>query len=164
MRWLVLGLAIAAAGCDTKTPEEVAAENARAVAEVEAHQKPPPEQIVPDKIGYREIEKFDLFGAGCNFAPDGGGLGAVAIAQSDRGYMVVDRELVRFAADKGSPELPYLARRKYDGMKHSFTLDLDPKSGEQSGMETTDYRGRLTVRDGQDNIVYDARGMVQCGA
>lgn len=164
MRWVVLGLAIVAAGCDEPTPEEIAAENARAVAEVKANQKPPPEQIVPDKIGYREIEKFNLYGAGCNFAPDGGGMGAVAIAQGERGYMVYQGELMRFAADKGSPELPYQARRKYDGTKHSFTLDLDQKSGEQSGMETTDYRGTLAVRDGSDNVVYEAKGIVQCGA
>lgn len=163
MRWTICGLAVALAACGP-TPEEQAAADARAVAEVEATQEAPAEPLVLDPIRYREIEKYDLFGAGCSFVPDGGGLGAVAIAMADEGYLIRKGELLRFAADKGSPELPYLARREYDGLEYSFTLDLDEESVQKSGMETSDYRGSLTVRDGNENVVYRASGLTQCGA
>ncbi len=134
------------------------------MAEVEANQKPPPERLALDPIRYREIEKFGLYGAGCSFAPNGGGLGAVALAMADKGYFLREGELHTLAADMGSAELPYLARRKYDGLEFSFTLDLEGAEGQQSGYETTDYRGELTIRDSSDNVVYNATGPVQCGA
>ena len=163
MRWIAVGLALAVVACGP-TPEEQAAADARDVAEVKANQDAPAEQLVLDPIRYREIEKFELYGAGCSFVPDGGGLGAVAIAMADEGYAIRNGELLRFAADKGSAELPYLARREYDGLEYSFTLDLDEASGEKTGMETSDYRGILTVRDSSDAVVYRAEGLTQCGA
>ena len=72
--------------------------------------------------------------------------------------------MLTLAADKGSAELPYLARSKYTGREYAFTLDLDEASGKQSGEETSDYRGTLTVVDGSDRTVYAAKGVVQCGA
>ena len=165
MRW-ILGVAVLAlAACnDEPTPQEKAAEDARAIAEVEANQEAPPEALSPSPIRYAEIEKYGLYGAGCSFAPEGGGLGAVALAMGDKGYMMRESELLIFAPDMGSDELPYLARRKYDGKDHSFTLDLDEGSAKKTGMETTDYKGQLIVRDGKDRVVYQAKGLVQCGA
>ena len=68
-------LALGLAACADEPTEE---ERAAAVAEVEAHQTPPPEQLEPGAIRYREIEEYDLYGAGCSFAPAGGGVAAVA--------------------------------------------------------------------------------------
>lgn len=164
MRWIALALPLALLACDEPSPTEEEAERQQAVAEVKANQKPPPEELVLDPIRYPEIEKYDLFGAGCSFVPDGGGLGAVAIGMADKGYMIRKGELMVFAADMGSAELPYLARRKYDGREFSFSLDLDEAEGTQSGYETTDYRGTLTVRDGTNAVVYKANGLTQCGA
>ena len=164
MRWIIALAPLALAACGEQSAEEKEAERKAAVAEVEANQKPPPEQLTLDPIRYPEIEKYDLFGAGCSFTPDGQGLGTVVLANPDKGYFIRDGELQALAADMGSAELPYLARRKYDGLAYSFTLDLDDGSGEQSGYETTDYRGRLAIRDGADNILYRAEGLVQCGA
>lgn len=161
MRAIAVALSLFVVGCTDPLSE---AEREDAVAEVEANQQPPVEQFEPEPIRYREIEKYDLFGAGCSFAPDGGGLGAVAIAMADEGYIIRDGDLLRFAADAGSRELPYLARSKYTGLEYSFILDLDEAGGEQSGMETTDYRGSLVVRDAGDRVVYEADGLVQCGA
>ena len=66
-------LALGLAACADEPTEE---ERAAAVAEVEAHQTPPPEQLEPGAIRYREIEEYDLYGAGCSFAPAGGGVAA----------------------------------------------------------------------------------------
>ena len=164
MRWFPVLALIALTACDSTTPAEEEAARQADVAEVEANQEPPPEQLVLDPIRYPEIEKHNLYGAGCSFAPDGGGLGAVALAMAEEGYLIRKGELLTLAADKGSKELPYLARRKYDGREYSFTLDLDEAGGEQSGYETTDYRGTLTVRDGSDRVLYRAEGLTQCGA
>lgn len=161
MRRLVLVCALALAACSNELTEE---ERAAAVAEVEANQTPPPEQLELAPIRYREIEQHDLFGAGCSFAPEGGGLSAVALAMADTGHFLRGSELVTMAADKGSRELPYLARRKYDGKAYSMVLDLDEAAGEQSGEETSDYPATLTIRDANDEVVYRKPGMAQCGA
>ncbi|MBX7496030.1 hypothetical protein K3172_09220 [Qipengyuania sp. 6B39] len=161
MRLAIPLLILALAACSSEpTEEEIAAD----VAEVEANQEPPPEQLEPQAIVYADIEKHDLFGAGCNFAPDGDTAGTIAIAMAEQGYMKKDGEILRFAADAGSPELPYLARSKYDGLAYAFRLELDEKSGMPSGDETTDYSGSLTVVDGGGREVYASTGIVQCGA
>ena len=161
MRCAIPLVLLALGGC---TSEPTEAERQAAVAEVKAHQEAPPEMFSPRPIQYPDIEKNNLYGAGCSFAPKGGGLGAIALAMADEGYMKREDEILRFAADKGSEKLPYLAWRKYDGSDHSFTLDLDTDSGKQSGEETSDYTAKFTVRDGKDRILYEADGIAQCGA
>ena len=42
-----------------------------------------------------DIEKYDMFGAGCSFAP-GKGIAAVALLQPERGFMKIDGGVVRF--------------------------------------------------------------------
>ena len=152
---------LALAACSAEPSEE---ERQAAVAEVEANQAPAPETLALEGIGYPDIEKNDLYGAGCSFAPDGGGLGAVAIAMAEEGYLKRKGEILTFAADSGSRELPYLARSKYDGKAYSFSLAIDEASGAPSGMETSDYSGELTVEDQYGGVVYQATGIVQCGA
>lgn len=149
------------AACSAEPSEE---ERQAAVAEVEANQAPAPETLALEGIGYPDIEKNDLYGAGCNFAPDGGGMGAVAIAMAEEGYLKRKGEILTFAADSGSRELPYLARSKYDGKAYSFSLDIDEASEAPTGMETSDYSGKLTVEDQYGGVVYQASGIVQCGA
>lgn len=161
MRIAVLLAVAALAACSSEPTEE---ERAAAVAEVEANQVPPPEELVLGAIRYREIEQHDLFGAGCSFAPEGGGLAAVALAMAETGHFLRDGELITLAADKGSKELPYLARRKYDGKAYSMLLDLDEAAGKQSGEETSDYPATLTIRDAHGAVVYREPGIAQCGA
>ena len=164
MRWITAGATLALAACGGMTPAEEEAAREAAVAEVEANQKPPPEMLELDPIRFADIEKFDLFGAGCNFSPDGDASAPVALAQADAGYLIRRGELHKLASDKGSAEMPYMSHRKYDGLEYSFTLDFDEAKGRQSGYETMDYDGTLTVRDGSDNVLYTAEGLVQCGA
>ena len=152
---------LALAACSAEPSEE---ERQAAVAEVEANQTPAPEELALEPIGYPDIEQNDLYGAGCNFAPDGGGMGAVAIAMAEEGYLKRKGEILTFAADSGSRELPYLARSKYDGKAYSFSLAIDEASEAPTGMETSDYSGELTVEDQYGSVVYQATGIVQCGA
>ncbi|UOR08112.1 hypothetical protein LCM18_07650 [Qipengyuania flava] len=160
MRGLALTFALILAACSSEPTEE---ERAAAVAEVEAHQTPPPQPLELGAIRYREIEEHELYGAGCSFAPAGGGLAAVALAMPDTGHIIVDGEMLTLAADKGSDELPYLARRKYDGTEHSMELDLDQDAGEEVGAEVSDYPATLTIRNARDQIVYNQSGIAQCG-
>jgi len=161
MRISIVLLALTLTACSNEQNEE---ERAAAVAEVEANRVPPPEELQLEPIRYREIEKNELYGTGCSFAPDGGGMSAVALAMAETGHFLRGDKLITLAADKGSPELPYLARRKYDGAAYSMTLDLDEAEGEQSGEETSDYPATLTIRDASEQVVYRKSGIAQCGA
>ncbi len=165
MRLAIPLLALLLAACaDEPTPQQKAAADAADVAEVEANQEAPPEAMAPEAIAYPDIEKYGLFGAGCNFLPEGAGLGAVALAQPDKGYMKRDGEVLTFAADKGSAQNPLKSWTKYDGKDYSFTLELADDDGRQSGMETVDFDAELVVRDGKDRVVYQSEGMAQCGS
>ena len=161
MRAGILLLVVALAACSNEPTEE---ERQAAVAEVKANQTPAPEKPELGAIRYREIEQHDLYGAGCSFAPEGGGLSAVALAMAETAHFLRGTELMTLAADKGSAELPYLARRKYDGTEYSMTLDLDEAEGEQVGEEVSDFPATLTIRDAADQIVYRKDGIAQCGA
>lgn len=161
MRVSIILLALTLTACSNEQNEE---ERAAAVAEVEANRVPPPEELQLEPIRYREIEKNELYGTGCSFAPDGGGMSAVALAMAETGHFLRGDKLITLAADKGSPELPYLARRKYDGAAYSMTMDLDEAEGEQSGEETSDYPATLTIRDASEQVVYRKSGIAQCGA
>ena len=161
MRVSIFLLALTLVACSNEPNEQ---ERAAAVAEVEANRIPPPEELQLEPIRYREIEKNELYGTGCSFASDGGGMSAVALAMAETGHFLRGDKLITLAADKGSPELPYLARRQYDGAAYSMTLDLDEAEGEQSGEETSDYPATLTIRDASEQVVYRKSGIAQCGA
>jgi len=146
-------------------PEPSAAEKARKdaadVAAVNAAQVPPPTPVTPELIGMPDIEKYDMFGAGCSFAA-GGGIGPVAMLQPKRGFMKIDGAIVPFAPDAGSGDLPLGAKAKYTGGAWSFVLDLASEEGKQTGGETIDYPARLILRNDHDQIVYQSDGTAQC--
>lgn len=146
------------------TPQEQATADARAVAEVEANQEPPPETLRPQPILYPDIEKHALFGAGCNFVPEGGGMGASVLAMADAASIKANDEVLRLAADKGSAQNPVGSWRKYDGREYSLTLDIKDRTGEPVGMESVNYPARVVIRDSKDRIVYEGRGTAQCGS
>ena len=59
--------------------------------------------------------------------------------------------------------LPVMARARYDGREYGLTLDLAEGEGRRTGTETTDYPGRLELRNGRDQVVFGASGVMQCG-
>ena len=165
MRALLPMVALLVVGCgDDMTPEQRAQRDAQDVAEVRANQVAPPDTFTPQKILYPDIEKHKLGAGGCAFAPKDGGMGAIAIAKADVGYMKRDGDIMIFAADKGSTEQVMGTWSSYDGRGFSFEIKLDPKTGKQPSSETNDFDASLTVTDGRDRVIYEADGYAQCGA
>lgn len=162
---MIVSAALLAASCGEDEPS--AAEQARKdqadIAAVEAAQVPPPTPVTPGTIGMPDIEKYDLYGAGCTFAP-GDGLAAVALLQPKRGYMKIDNRIVTFAPDAGSGDLPLGAKGKYTAGAWSFVLDLASEEGKQTGSETINYPARLVLRNDHDQVVFEADGTAQCGS
>ncbi|OCC24587.1 hypothetical protein MB02_03610 [Croceicoccus estronivorus] len=160
----VVVLALLAACNDPLTPEERAARDERDIAMVVEANAGSAIPIAPQPILYPDIQANSLYGTGCAFVASDGGLGAVMLARIGDGYMKLDDNLIRFAADKGSGELPFGAHARYAGKKYSLELDLASDEGRQTATERVDYNGRLSVRDQKGHIVYDKNGMFQCGS
>lgn len=166
MRHLALIAPFFLAACAEEEPsaaERAAADEAK-IAAVQKAQEIPPEPIELEPIGYPEIEQHDLFGASCAFAPEGGGLGALALAMDKGAYIKLDGAITRLAPDPGSAELPLGARGKYDGKRYSLLLDVAEGEGEQEGVERVDFPARLIVRNDREQVVYQASGIAQCGS
>lgn len=167
MRGIVAGAAVLVllAACSSQTPAEKAAEDARAVAQVEAAQRngqPPVKPIDPQPIMFFDIRDGKLTGTGCNFVADGGGMGAILLAQDERGVMKLDGKLVIFASDKGSTQLPQGAWSRYSGKEYALTLTrIDDGKAVKNGLVDL-FSGQVVVTDPFDRVVYKARGNVQC--
>jgi hypothetical protein len=161
---LILGvLALSACSEDGPSPAEQARMDDADIAAVKAAQVPPPTPVTPDKILYPDIERYNLFGAGCNFAPKGS-IAAIALAQEAKGFLKIDGQLVPLAPDAGSGELPLGVREKYTGGAWSFVLDLAEEEANQTGSETVSYPARFVLRNDRDQIVYESSGIAQCGS
>lgn len=159
---MVLGsLALVSCSREPSAAERKAADD-RAVAQVEAaqKQKPPPKPIAPEPILFADIQKFNLYGAGCAFAP-GGSMGAVLLTREKVGYIKLDGGMMRFAADPGSAELPMGTHARYVGKALAASLTRSDGNGTGEGLR---FPAHLTVTDPTDQVVYDEDGDVQCGA
>lgn len=163
----VLGLAGAAlllTGCGNEaSPEEQAAADDRDVAMVEAANKaaPPVQLVTPEPILLPDIERYDLLGESCSYAP-GTSLGARVIAREADAFMKIDGDIERFAADPGSRELPMHTRSVYNSKGYSLVLALEEDTDE--GEQRTSYEGSVTLRDAHGRIVYEGIGEAQCTA
>ncbi len=172
MRKAVLFLPLLLMACSEPelTPEQQEAAEERAIAAVEAAQTIPPEPVTPEPILFADIERYDLFGAGCSFMPGGrpaeapDGAGVLALTSKGGAYIKIESELHRLAPDVGSPELPLGTRGKYDGREFALILDIAAEEGAPSGMETIDFPARLVLRNARDQTVYAETGIAQCGS
>jgi len=177
---LVLPLAMALAGCgDSLSESEQAALDQQAVEAVRrANDAPPPlEEVVPDPILYPDIETHDLFGQACAYAP-GTSLGARVIAREADAYMKIDGDMIRFAADPGSRELPARSRSLYNGREYSLRLSIDGEGQPVEGESEVDagvgantgaggngerfYEGTIFLRDRWNRVIYQGSGTVSC--
>ncbi|MCW1381827.1 hypothetical protein OLX02_03225 [Novosphingobium sp. KCTC 2891] len=164
MRCVLPLVIFALAACSQQTPAEKAAADARAIAEVNAAQdvKPPAKPIAPQAIGFFDITQNKLSASGCNFVADGGGMGAVLLAQAERAVMKVGDKLVILAADKGSAALPQGAWSRYSGREYALTLTrIEGGKASKAGVVEM-FDAKVTVTDPHDQVVYDARGQAQC--
>jgi len=161
---LVLAGAALLAGCsDDLSPEEQAAADERDVAMVEEANDvtPPLEEVTPDPILAPDIERYDLLGEACSYAP-GTSLGARVIAREADAFMKIDGDIERFAADPGSRELPMHTRSVYNSKNYSLVLTLKEDIGEDQ--QRASYEGAVTLRDVHGRIVYEGVGEALCTA
>ena len=159
---VLAGVALLLAGCDDRvSPEEQAAADQRDVALVEAANKAPPpvELVTPEPILLPDIERYDLAGEACSYAP-GTSLGARVIAREADAFMKIDGEIERFAADPGARELPMRTRSVYNSKGYSLVLALEEDTGESE--LRTSYEGSVTLRDAHGRVVYEGVGEAQC--
>ncbi len=164
MRFAACVLVVALAACgDSLSPEEQAERDREAVAMVEEANavEPAINEVVPEPILYPDIERHDIYGASCAYAP-GTNLGARVIARQADAFMKVDGEIIRFAADPGARELPYGTRSLYNGREYSLRLEIAGE-GVQTGEEVMEYEGTVSLRDRYDRVIYTGTGAAQCG-
>lgn len=150
-----------------KSAAEQAAEDARAITQVEAAQKaaPPPVPLDAQPITAADREKAVLYGAGCSLVPatqPGGD--PVLLIDPKRATMKVGGKFVTFAADPGSEELALGVRTHYVGKAQSLLLEKAPGGGARLGEEAMRWDGRLAVRDAHDQLVYSNAGEIVCGS
>jgi hypothetical protein len=158
--WL-LSLALLAGCYNGPTPEEQAAEDARDVAMVEAANevRPPLKAVTPDPIMLSDVERYDLLGEACNYAP-GTSFGTRVIARESDAFLKVDGKVVRLAADPGSRELPAHSRTLYSGKEYSLRLALNGDGAEPTAPGK--YEGTVALRDQYGRIVYEGTGFAEC--
>lgn len=149
------------------SPEEQALEDARAVALLEQANavQPPLMEVVPETIEAEDVERYDIKGAGCSYAP-GTSLGVRVVARQADAFMKVDGEILRFAADPGARALPQETRSLYNGRAYSLLLELAEDSAEDS-LDQPDgapLEGTISLRDRWDRVVYSGSGQVTCSS
>jgi hypothetical protein len=160
---LVLGLGAAAlAGCgEALSPEEQARQAERDIAMVErANQAMPPlQQITPEPLLYPDIERYDLYGEACSYAP-GTSLGARVFAREADAFAKINGEIERFAADPGSRELPMHTRSLYNSK--NYTLRLRIQQNDEGDERAGGYEGSIQLFDAYGRVVYEGTGVAQC--
>jgi hypothetical protein len=173
----LVGTVLLLSGCgDDLSPEEQAQADERDVAMVEEANRamPPLQPVTPEPILLPDIERYDLLGQACSYAP-GTSLGARVIAREADAFMKIEGEIERFAADRGARELPSRTRSVYHSKNYSLRLDLREAAAE-AGDETEadaavaagpspvadNYEGSITLRDAHGRIVYEGTGLAQC--
>ncbi len=159
-------LALSLAACaKTQTKAEREAEDARAIAQVEAAQKQraPVVPIELAVIGAPDYEKGNLFGAGCAFVPQGGGMGAVLLTRDKRAYIKIGTKVLSLGSDPGGPKAPVGTWEHYVGDTYSLRLTRTNAAPVVDEVQLR-WPGRLTIEDADKRAVYSAAGDVQCGA
>ena len=162
----ILPLMLAACACSSEDHAANEAEDARVVQAVRKANAAPPGivEVTPEPLLSPDIERWDLYGQSCAYAP-GTSLGARVIAREGDAFMKIDGDLVRFASDSGSREMPMRTRSVYNGREFSLRLEIvdhDKEASLKSGPGT--YEGTIWLRDQWDRVVYQGSGTVSCAA
>jgi hypothetical protein len=161
-----IAMLLVLAGCEREpTPEEQALADAQDVAMVEAANQvmPPLKQVTPEPILLPDIERYDLYGEACNYAP-GTSFGTRVVAREADAFVKIEGEVHRLAADPGSRELPMHTRTLYNGKEFSLRLAMEPEADAEAEGEKTDYEGSVVLRDQYGRVVYEGVGLAQCKA
>lgn len=146
MRKLVPGLVLLLAACSAPPPPP-----------------PPPASVVqPEEIDYLAIKTNKLYGGGCNFVAEGGGISALVLAQEKEAIIKLKGQIVRIPADTGSQILPETARTRYAGAEHILILAPIPGTPPTENGVIQSLATSLTILDPQGRIQFFAKGQVQC--
>lgn len=159
MRLMTVLLCVAVlAGC--KKSEQT---DEQAISAVNAAQdvRPPIQPIAPQAILYPDITNNKLHGTGCAFVADGGGMGAVLLAQDDRAYIKLGDKIVALASDAGSAKMPLGSWSRYSGREYALVIKAD---GPAPASDSAQFEGGLVITDAFERPVYQARGSFQCRA
>ena len=162
---LLAGLALLGACTPHKSAAEQAAEDARAVAMVEAAQnvKPPPIPLDPQPITAADIESNRLYGTGCTLVPAGmAGGDPLVMAGPDRALIKLGGKFITFAADPGSARLAPAARVHYVGKAQSLDLVRAAATGTPLGQDGARWDGRVELRDAQGRVIWSSAGVLTC--
>lgn len=166
----VLSLGLLSAAC-SKAPRQ---SDEQAIAQVEAiqNERAPAREVAPEPILYPDIMQGKLIAAGCNFVADGGGMGAILMAQADRGVIKLGGHLVALAADKGSARMPLGSWSHYVGRDYALTFtriegasaSASASAGTPSGgsVQAQTFRAQVVISDADARAVYAAKGEAQC--
>lgn len=147
------------AACSEKEPSD---EEAIAAVNAAQNSKPPIKPLDLQPILYPDITQNKLHGVGCAFVADGGGLGAVLLAQDKRGVIKFNDKVEVLAPDAGSARLPKGSWSRYTGKAYAVTLVV---LGEVRAVGATDqFKGKMVVTDAFERPAYEASGDVQCKA
>jgi len=161
-----LAMLLALAACHQQTPAEKAAADARDIAVVEGaqKQKPPPRPITPQPLMYPDVQAHKLYGKGCAFVAEGGGMGAVLVTKDKFAGFKPKDEVVELASDPGSAAMPEGTWSRYVGKEYALTLTRTGDDTSRPGDPKQSFAGKLVVTDAWNQVVYVADGLVQCRA
>ncbi|MBU6396023.1 MAG: hypothetical protein KGQ75_15745 [Sphingomonadales bacterium] len=123
---------------------------------------PPASTVQPEPITYPDIKDNELYGAGCNFTPEGGGMSALALAQEGEAIIKVKGKIERIPADKKSQILPETARTRYLGPDRILLLAPLPDAKPVENGVVKTLATSLTIMDPLGRIQFFAKGVVQC--
>jgi hypothetical protein len=162
MRRFALAALLPLAACKP-APEERAERNQRDVAMVQKTNNMPPPlvEVVPEPIGAPEMQRYDLSGPACNYAP-GTSFGTLVIARADDAFMKIGGKIQRFAADPGARELPQKTRSLYNSREYSLKLGVNGEGKPTPGQPAADYEGAVTLYDPHGRVVFEGSGLARC--
>ncbi len=146
MRGTVLGLGLLLAACGPGGPP------------------PPPSagSIQPEPINYPDIKTNELYGAGCNFAANDGGMSALVLAQEKEAIIKLKGKIVRIPADTKSQILPETARTRYVAPDRILILAPLPGAEPSENGVVRSLATSLTITDPRGQIQFFTKGQVQC--
>lgn len=123
---------------------------------------PPTNAIEPGTIDYFDITKNKLYGSGCNFVADGGGMGAILMALEADAVLKLNGKLIKIAADKASKPLKQGSWTRYKDPAYTLTLaPVDDGKGKVNGVVEI-LTAQMTLSDGAGKVLFTAKGQAQC--
>ena len=151
------------AACHGTSPEGRAAQDQHDVAMVRQANKalPPIQDEVPEPLTASDLQRYDLLGQSCAYAP-GTSLATLVIAREADAFAKIDGTVERFAADPGSRTLPQRSHSLYASKSFSLRLELSGQ-GTPAPNGKSGYEGTIELRDAHGRVVYQGSGTANCG-